>query len=229
MPMQKTYLRLQRAREAAGFANATDAARAHGWTLNTYRAHEAGTRNLKQDVAAQYAKAFGVSLAWLLTGDDVATNIVTATPHLRVVGTVEAGVWREADSAIEEREVVAPKDQRFFRSRQYLLEVRGDSMNAAKPTPLTPGSLIRCVDIRDGEVTLKTGQVVVVERRRDNNYLIETTVKRLTVYPDRYELHPESTNPIHQPYVIKNDGRGQDRTVIEVIAIVTGVLSEFPV
>lgn len=228
MSTQQIHLRLQRAREASGFSNATDAARSHGWNLNTYRAHEAGTRNLKHDVAAQYAKAFGVSLAWLLTGDDIATNIGTIVPHLGVVGTVEAGVWREADSAIEEREVVAPRDQRFSRSRQYLLEVRGDSMNLAKPSPLTPGCLIRCVDVRDGEVTLKTGQIVVVERRRDNNYLIETTVKRLTIHPDRYELHPESSNPIHQPFVIKNEGRTQDRTVIEVIALVTGVISEFP-
>ncbi len=76
--MREPYQRLQTARQRAGFENATDAARAFGWNENTYRSHENGERGLKKDIAEKYARAFGVSPAWLLTGEGVAQrkNIV---------------------------------------------------------------------------------------------------------------------------------------------------------
>ena len=66
--MNEMYERLQAARRCAGYANATDAARAFGWNETTYRAHESGRRGLKNEVAVRYAKAFRTDEAWLLTG-----------------------------------------------------------------------------------------------------------------------------------------------------------------
>ena len=59
--------RLQQAREAAGFDNPTDAARAFGWNPVTYRAHESSGRGIPRQ-AERYAKAFGVTPEWLLYG-----------------------------------------------------------------------------------------------------------------------------------------------------------------
>lgn len=224
--------RLQKARREAGYETAADAARAFGWPEITYQAHEADRRGIRPALAAQYARAFKVSAAWILTGEErlslgVADRKLT---QLKVLGLVEAGAWREAEAmGTDIRSVAAPMDQRFPKSNQFLLEVRGDSMDRCRPTPLLPGTLLRCIDFKSGEVTLKSGQIAVVERKRDGGHLIETTVKRVHVFADRVELHPESSNKIHQPIVIRNDWKHQDRTTVEVVAIVTGLISEFEI
>lgn len=60
--------RLRAARIAAGFESAASAAARFGWPYPTYAQHESGNglgRN-----AARYARAFKVTEAWLLTGDE---------------------------------------------------------------------------------------------------------------------------------------------------------------
>lgn len=66
--MQDFAARLRYARKAAGFENASDAARAFGWNVNTYRAHENSNRGVRREVAIAYARAFRVNLRWLMTG-----------------------------------------------------------------------------------------------------------------------------------------------------------------
>ncbi len=60
--------RLRRARAAAGYATAAEAAGRFGWNENTYKSHENGQRNLKPDVAERYAGALQVSPAWIQFG-----------------------------------------------------------------------------------------------------------------------------------------------------------------
>ncbi len=55
------HQRLRLAREQAGFARASDAARAMGIEEPTYLGHENGSRGLSR-AAARYARFFGVSL-----------------------------------------------------------------------------------------------------------------------------------------------------------------------
>lgn len=62
--------RLREARIAAGFTSARSAAERHSWVYETYIQHEQGIRGLTR-AARKYARAFGVSEAWLLTGDGV--------------------------------------------------------------------------------------------------------------------------------------------------------------
>jgi phage repressor protein C with HTH and peptisase S24 domain len=61
------HQRLRLAREQAGFARASDAARALGIEEPTYLGHENGSRGLSR-AAARYARFFGVSLDWLIDG-----------------------------------------------------------------------------------------------------------------------------------------------------------------
>jgi hypothetical protein len=65
--MQQPHERLQRARELAGYENATDAAIALGVPAPTYLGHENGSRGFKIK-AERYAKFFRVSYEWLMTG-----------------------------------------------------------------------------------------------------------------------------------------------------------------
>lgn len=59
--------RLALAREHAGYASASDAAEAFGWSYSTYAGHENGSRGFQRS-AEKYARAFRVNLEWLLTG-----------------------------------------------------------------------------------------------------------------------------------------------------------------
>jgi phage repressor protein C with HTH and peptisase S24 domain len=61
------HQRLRLAREHAGYARASDAARAMGIEEPTYLGHENGSRGLSR-AAARYARFFGVSLDWLIDG-----------------------------------------------------------------------------------------------------------------------------------------------------------------
>ena len=77
--MTEVAHRLRLAREAAGFASAAEACARHGWTYSTYAGHENGTRGVRLDRLAVYARAFRVSAAWLATGQS-ATATAPATP-----------------------------------------------------------------------------------------------------------------------------------------------------
>lgn len=60
--------RLKEARIKAGFETAKAAADKFRWHRSTYAAHENGQNGLREDAAERYAKAFGVTKAWLLLG-----------------------------------------------------------------------------------------------------------------------------------------------------------------
>src|SRR5215472_3767115 len=66
-PPDTPHQRLRFAREQAGFARASDAARAMGIGEPTYLGHENGSRGLSR-AAARYARFFHVSLDWLIGG-----------------------------------------------------------------------------------------------------------------------------------------------------------------
>lgn len=68
--MKHQHKRLEAARLQAGFANASDAVERFNWTYSTYAGHENGSRGFSLKTAQTYAKAFGVELTWLLSGDE---------------------------------------------------------------------------------------------------------------------------------------------------------------
>lgn len=72
--------RLEQARKSRGFRFAKDACEFFGWNYNSYAQHESGTRGLVR-VAGRYAKAFGVSEAWLLTGEGKGPSGQTPPPN----------------------------------------------------------------------------------------------------------------------------------------------------
>src|SRR5262250_2198430 len=66
-PLDEPHQRLRFAREQAGYASASDAARAMGVEEPTYLGHENGSRGLSR-AGARYARFFRVSLDWLIGG-----------------------------------------------------------------------------------------------------------------------------------------------------------------
>ena len=68
LAMESSADRLRYAREQMGIATPTDAIARFGWTKSTYYGHENGSRGLTRHTARNYAKAYHISIDWLLTG-----------------------------------------------------------------------------------------------------------------------------------------------------------------
>jgi len=127
--MSEAYERLQWARERAGFDTATEAARALGIAEPTYLGHENGSRGFRR-VAERYARRFGVSLEWLITGRTPPQAAVSEQQRVvSLVGYVGAGAeahfYGEAQGPLEE--ATAPEGAT---SSTVAVEIRGDSLGS---------------------------------------------------------------------------------------------------
>jgi len=81
------FQRLALARQRAGYATASEAARAFGWNENTYRSHENGERGLRIDVAYKYAKAFKVDVDFLVLGRE--GSVTFEADNHKIIGYVD--------------------------------------------------------------------------------------------------------------------------------------------
>lgn len=117
--------RLKKARIAAGYTEATAAARAFGWNENTYRSNENGARPFGREATIRYSRAFKVNLEWLATGRG---QMKGPRRGLQVIGYVGAGaaVFPIDSGAIDEIE--PPFD---VPDGAFSMRVRGDSMYPA--------------------------------------------------------------------------------------------------
>lgn len=115
--------RLRQAREMRGFKSAKEAASRFGFNYNTYSQHERGTAGITR-AAKDYARAYRVSEAWLLTGEGQPEE----TRMVRIRGLAGAGpegtvLFATGDGDFGE--VPAPIDAS---PNVEALEVRGTSM-----------------------------------------------------------------------------------------------------
>ena len=139
------------------------------------------------------APVLGVSVAWLITGSDDGSGSDSEPERsiaaLNVVGEVAAGVWREAVAdAFEPIPETVPPDPRFPIAHQFLLRVRGSSINRQAGD----GSLLLCLDADEAPRAARDGDWVVV--RRMDHGSAETTVKQLRIVDGRREFWPDSTD-----------------------------------
>jgi hypothetical protein len=84
------------------------------------------------------------------------------------------------------------RDPRFPHARQWLSEVRGDSVNLLN---IVEGDLVHCVDAIEIGYYPRTGDVVEVERLRFGGQERELTLKQVEVTEAGVLLWPRSTNP----------------------------------
>ena len=141
---------------------------------------------------------------------------------LEIKGEVAAGLWMEAglfETEQSEESTLAGGDCRFPPNAQYLLRIRGESMNRIA----RDGDLILCLDFMQAGIELKSGDVAVVERSRDGGHTIERTAKRVVRHKDRIELRPESNDPRFQDPIIFND-HSEEAAEVRIIAKVLSVI-----
>lgn len=92
--------RLKNARIAAGYSSASAAAKAHGWRVSTYIAHENGQNDFDPDRAEIYARAFKTAGEWLVFGKEAPPASIDA--QLRSLPPNEAKRLFEKFSAMIE-------------------------------------------------------------------------------------------------------------------------------
>lgn len=147
-----------------------------------------------------------------------------------IIGISEAGAFRTmseyADNEVDLPQLAAAKSRDYPNAKHFALEVRGDSMNAAKK-PILEGMFVLCVDMIDAELEIESGKIYVVRRTLDGGQSYETTIKRAKVFRDRVELHPESLNPKHKPTVIKRKRDTMMTSEVLAIGWVYGTFNSF--
>ena len=218
--------RLTAARIAAGFRSGRAASAELGFPESTYGAHEGGRRTIGQDDAEKYAKAFRargakVDAQKILFGSereqeafalvDLDPEVITAPDNTASSlfvrasygGVVEAGTFREVgefDDPDRDPDYV-PRDDRFPRAAYFIFDVAGDSMNAANP-PMGPGSRVIAVKFDNfrNRLTLQSGDVVVIERTRDDGALRERSIKELELDDQETPVLPAFDEPPSQTH-----------------------------
>lgn len=161
------------------------------------------------------AEAAGLDLpAGLAVGPAVAPTL----QELPIIGPIQAGAWLALDETVQDEPIffTAVADRRYPHARQWLREVRGDSMNAKG---IVPGDLAHVVDVAEAGINLNSGMIVEVTRTRAGGSLREITLKEVEITSEGMRLWPRSTNPRWSEPLTLDDGQGGD---IEVQ--VTGLL-----
>lgn len=119
------------------------------------------------------------------------TQGLTEMPALStvdVLGSVEAGAWRDVGTVQKKLFSVAIPPNVAAGAQKYGLEVRGQSMNKVYPH----GTVVICVSAIEAGREPEEGERVIVERTQ--NGFVEATVKE---YRDG-KLWPNSDDPDHQ-------------------------------
>lgn len=201
--------RLIRARKHAGFDTAAAAAEALSVKEPTYMGHENGSRGFKSK-AEQYARRFGVSLEWLLTGrgamerktvqidlssEDVAAEFdgqrdAPLGPPL--VAWVNAGKFADVNSQLPNRRLKFDLVRDLGAGDFFATRVEGDSMDRVSP----PGSII-VVDRNDKALVSGKCYVFAIDGK---------TTFKMYMSGDPPYLAPHSTNPSNPPIIIKRKG-----------------------
>lgn len=182
-------IRLQKARENAGYETARAACDAFGFTYDTYIQHERGERGLSR-AAKRYADAFGVRVAWLLTGeDDPARPLmeIDVRGNIGAGGSIESASEQTHDHEPLRRVTVpfpVPDDAIAF-------QVLGESMWPR----YDPGDIIICSRFGEPSHTV-IGFIAAVEADDGNRYL-----KRVLKGSAPHLFHLESHNAPLMPDV----------------------------
>ena len=196
--------RIYKARKDAEMTQA-DLASAVGKTRGAVAQWESGEVRPRHATLKAIARATGKSLPWLENGIDGETTGLT------VIGSVEAGMWKEGHITFKQYGLPVTPHPGYPGHAQRLYVVSGSSVNRV----VQEGEYVHCVSVADGDLTPVHGDLVIV--RRMEHGLVEYTVKRLIRNGGGWILRPESDDDEHQEDIVLT---GDDSTEIQITDIV---------
>lgn len=188
--------------------------------------------NPRKDTLEGIARVLGKSVDWLLTGADLGREVLAgpdaegfdnvSLDRLPIRGAVAAGTWLETAAFLDWDDIddfvegiaVSPSQ----RGLTYGLKVRGTSINKLA----VEGDVLVCLDASSG-VEFEDGDIVVIERIRDQGALREVTAKRLRRRAGKWVLVPESTDPLWQQ-IIEIDELPQEDAEVRFVAKVKHII-----
>lgn len=182
-----------------------------------------------QDRMPSFQSVAGLASAMGRNVDDFTINAAGSREdkpiRIPVVGTVEAGVWREvAQDQGNELEEVVVYPSRISAPGRFALRVNGYSMDRLFP----PGTILDCLSVPfagENGPQPRLGDIVIAERSRGG--LIETTCKRLDATEDgSFVLRAESSRPEFQtPVQIgRPDNNFDGDDTVRIIAVVNSAI-----
>lgn len=138
-------------------------------------------------------------------------------------GEVAAGVWVEVGDGLVEPEEWLPFNPlpQYPEGAVYCLTVRGDSLDRIAP----PGTVLVCIDLYASGIVVKDGDLVIVQRAKAQDGLLEMTAKRVHQVKGGFELRPESTNPRWHP-VFYPRAASDDGETLTILAKVDFILKK---
>lgn len=202
-----------------------------GIALSTLHARLRGDgAKFSSEEADKMAEVFGVESPVKTNGPHRTApgNVVPLRPaaasatgewiYYPVLGTVEAGAFREADmhSQVEPYSVPWRRSPIHPNATPMAWEAHGNSMNEEG---INEGTILMGVDFNEAGGVLRNDMLVVVEQ--DRGGLIERSVKKVAIFPDRTEFQPRSTDPRHQPIIYKN-GNHDEGIAVRILTVVHG-------
>lgn len=170
--------RLRAARELAGFASASAAARAFSWGQAAYRHHENGTRSYSISQAIEYGKAFSVSPSWLLQLGGISETFRVPLGRFYISAYAsEIGEGSQLWSAVDDvfstfGQVLIPEltitahEIRWIKQASGLppLHFVNPSDLAAEPANITDGYLFACRSPRfSARAQVPSGSLLIVD------------------------------------------------------------------
>lgn len=187
--------RLMWARDHAGLTRREVSDRT-GISTKTIEAHENGRnllRGLSTDHSALYARAYGVSENWLITGAGEPFGVKGGILRIPVRGYLQAGHWMESFEVAppDQFDVAVTSSPSLAREPLYAAIVRGTSMDLVYPD----GTIVILRKMTGGVGDLQPGKRYHVERTRPDGQ-VENTLKTVRRSNDGVVwLCPESTDP----------------------------------
>lgn len=147
-----------------------------------------------QDKKISFDTALGIAQALKINISQFVVNnpSLQAEHVITVIGSVEAGVWRQQEQWDKDRQyTVEVMPIPYGSTKRFGLEVIGYSMDKV----FLPGTILDCIDVWNSDgIKPIPGDIVIVVRHMGD--LFETTCKRLEQLPDgEYQLRAESTRP----------------------------------
>ena len=210
--MQNDFLagRIRKARVDAGLTQAAFA-RGVGVTQPTVSDWERGHASPSRHRMAVISELTGKTVEWLMLGAGPESQ-----RRIKLIGTVQAGAWKEAWECDQGFITDVPHDMRFPGVRRFALEVAGDSMNQV----FEDGDHVICVKFLDIERGPRSGEYVVLHRQ-DKRGLFEATIKQYMAGEDGTAwLWPRSDSPsFQQPIMV--DAEDEDAAPV-IHALVIG-------
>lgn len=165
--------------------------------------------NPRGNTLEKLARALGTTKIYLQTG--LTDRKPVSSQAIPYKGTVAAGVWIEPGEGNLEPEEWLPFNPapQYPEGSVYCLTVQGDSLDKIAP----PGVTLVCVDLYASGVAVRDGDLVIVERAKQQNGFLEMTAKRVRSVPGGFELYPESSNPRWQPLTYPRSVDQDDETI----------------